>query len=104
MPRETNVFGLPVELRPTTADVAAAGVQMVVASRCADLPSILIPEPLRSRNRTTRCDGCGELCWYDPKYAIPGLRVRCQHCAPTAAQWMASDDQVAEVLRLAARG
>lgn len=100
MSREENVLGLPAHVHANRVSVAGVVAQMVV-TRCADIPSYLIPEPFRSRNRIVGCDECREMCWYDPVHAIPGLRIVCSRCAPEDLEIHTTDEQVAEIRRAA---
>lgn len=102
--KEENVFGLPMKVGSrdevleamATADDRPA---IYGVSRCTDLRAVDIPEPFRSRNITTPCDNCREICWYDPKYAIPGLRVLCTYCIPPGCEGFAQEEQVAAMRR-----
>lgn len=104
--KEENVFGLPMNVGSrdeVLADLATAGDRptMLAVMRCADQPSFEVHPTVRARNKITQCDQCREMCWYDPKYAIPGLKVRCMHCLPADTKPYAQTEQVAELRRLA---
>lgn len=98
-----NVFGIRVNVETREEKLATLGepglpvICQVV--RCVDLPAAAIPEPFRSRNRRTPCDNCREICWYDPVHAIPGLRILCSHCAPKAAEYHATVEQLTEIFK-----
>jgi hypothetical protein len=95
-----NVFGLPVQIK-STAEVLNESAPLIYAvSRCTDLPQRDIPPQIRIRNRTTPCDNCREICWYDPKYAIAGARVLCLHCLPPDTELNAQREQVDEVRQI----
>lgn len=100
MPRE-NVFGLSIDVQPRMnllGEIAESDQPLIIAvSRCVDLPRHEVPEPFRSRNVQTPCDNCREICWLDPKHAIPGVRISCMHCLPPEYEIAASTEQVAEV-------
>lgn len=103
MSREENVFGLDVRVnsRAEMLQQLADGERVIFGvTRCADLPAAGIPEPIRSRNRYTSCDGCSELCWYDPMYAVPGVTVLCLHCLPAGYRINTVEEQVGELRRL----
>jgi hypothetical protein len=100
MPKEEDVFGLRVRIHSRAEMFEPDSPRTLFVVRCSDLPLSTIPEPLRSRNRRTQCDQCHELCWLDPVYAMPGMRICCQRCAPDDMIPYAVDEQVAEARRL----
>lgn len=99
-----NVLGLPVTVQAREEMLAnlanaSGGPVLLITVRCADKPARYLHPNLRARNRTTGCDSCREICWYDPKHNVPGLRVLCTHCAPPPKECdiHASAEQVAEL-------
>jgi hypothetical protein len=100
-----NIFGIDVTVQTRAAAMAsmseAGGEPWIYGViRCAERPAWTIPEPLRSRNIRTPCDGCRELCWYDPVHAIPGLRVLCNHCRPVDVDAHMTAEQLNEIRRM----
>jgi hypothetical protein len=59
----------------------AVAVHMM--ARCIDAAGLPRPWPaLAARRRRTPCEGCGEICWYDPESIIaPTAKMLCVQCA-----------------------
>lgn len=102
------MFGIPALVHNAeeyTAMLASPdGPRIMIVARCADVPRRSIPEPIRSRNRRSRCERCEQLCWYDPEHAVPGMRLLCSHCAPAQVVAVASEALVTELRRVVGDG
>jgi hypothetical protein len=81
--RKENVFGLPVtvgtpdELRELVGDNEA----MHMMIRCTDAAGDRPYPALDARRRRMPCEGCREICWYDPDSIVdPTATFLCPQC------------------------
>lgn len=76
--KEINFLGIPVNVIDDDDINAAAdkGEQHVyILIRCVDADPTAMSPDLRRRKTRTPCEGCGEICFLDPKSYDPMARI-----------------------------
>lgn len=78
---EFRVNGVPIKVpskQEMAAEAAKGELHPYVLMRVADMDPSHGSEALRARRRKVPCQGCGEICWYDPDSVASLLAFKLQ--------------------------
>ncbi len=78
-----NVFGIEMHIKSEAELRDAPEGTILIMMRVVDVmgDEAYIPDWLRQRRRRTPCEGCREICWYDPHTLPHRARLLCTHCS-----------------------